>query len=212
MHWVNGCGIESLMIKACIPYYLGSLHKRCLESCERAAKDGALYWSENECLCFGTYIHNARNMLISDSTLSRPKIDRRFSHFLCLDSDIVFEPEQLRMLLDADKDIISGVYKKDKGIVAGNVGDRALTWLQTSKGIKEVGWVGAGFLLIKRDVFETIPAPWFTHYTKYMDDCYVQYGEDVSFCITARAYGYKIYLHGGCEVEHLPKQIIIRSS
>lgn len=197
------------MIKACMPYYQ-VLHKKTFDACK---KSKLLYWNEDECMCYGTLIHFARNMLIAQNTIVRPEIDKRFTHFLALDSDISFNDAHVQMLIDADKDIISGVYRKpefDGRVVAGRMTPKGPVFVREINGIEEMDWCGMGFCLINRRVFETIPAPWYELPIEQEGKHYRAYGEDVAFCRKAKEHGFKTYVHGGCEVEHLPKKIILQ--
>jgi hypothetical protein len=62
--------------------------------------------------------------------------------------------------------------------------------------VRPVEWVGTGALLIRREVFERIPRPWF----EYCDD---GDGEDVYFSRKARAAGIPIHCDTGLCVGHL---------
>jgi len=44
-----------------------------------------------------------------------------YKHILWLDSDIIFEPEQVGYLLESDKYIVSGFYKKGKGVYTSSL-------------------------------------------------------------------------------------------
>jgi len=60
-----------------------------------------------------------------------------------------------------------------------------------------VDWVGAGALLVRRPVLEKMaPGPWF-----WPDE--TGDGEDITFCLKARAAGFRVYCDGRAQVGHL---------
>jgi GT2 family glycosyltransferase len=75
----------------------------------------------------------------------------------------------------------------------------------------EVAATGAAFLLVHRYVFERIVKrtgdrawPWFklaTMGTRGM-------GEDMTFCLRARAAGYKIFVHTGVQIGHMKSTML----
>lgn len=163
-----------------------------------------------------TYIGQGRNTAILNGPNSRvkPALEPQYTHYLMLDSDIGFTPEQLEILIKRDLPIVSGAYESRSNpgravaggwkIVAGNI-DEGIVLNET--GLKEVRWCGAGFLLLKREVLETLEFPWFYHedirYSDYGVQHCVQAGEDVSFCLKAARAGYKIFVDFDCKVQHI---------
>jgi len=100
--------------------------------------------------------------------------DKAVTHILFLDTDVVCEnpsdPNQaVRMLLSTNSPIASGIYraKKQKGLYPYAM------WTKNPNGIGYLGieswtgnWlhvdvIGYGFVLLKREVFERTPYPWF---------------------------------------------------
>jgi hypothetical protein len=61
-----------------------------------------------------------------------------------------------------------------------------------STGIEEVGSIGMGVMLIKRNVFEKLTEPWFE--TPWRTDARGYIGEDIFFCRKAQDAGYKIWI------------------
>jgi len=109
-------------------------------------------------------------------------------YMLFLDSDMVPPADMLIKLIEHDKDIVSAlafrrvpnyepcIFKDDK------------FYLDYPKGLIEVAGVGMACTLIKREVFQNVPQPWFPP---------TEIGEDLSFCKRATDAGYKIY----CDTE-----------
>jgi hypothetical protein len=105
--------------------------------------------------------------------------------------------------------LVTGLLKHDQPIVAANCARRrmptgptaqnydaegkrqAVYTMPESTGLEEVGSIGTGIMLIKREVFEGMSEPWFDMPWQtsrgYM-------GEDVFFCKKAQELGYKIYI------------------
>jgi len=109
-------------------------------------------------------------------------------YLLFLDSDMVPPADMLIKLINHDKPIVSAlafrrvpnyepcIFKDDK------------FYLDYPKGLIEVAGVGMACTLIKREVLENMPQPWFFPTNN---------GEDLSFCKRATDAGYKIY----CDTE-----------
>ena len=187
------------MIRVCIPFYsdfetpkpgLRTLNKFIFEICPRQ----------------GTYIADARNSFINDNKSNKIKQDPlNYEWFLFIDSDIGFTKDDVNRLLEHKKEIISLPYKthKDPTVyqcgyftnIQGNIKERIS---EKEKGLKEVDFSGAGMLLVNRSVFCKLDYPWFKDYTLTVGDSAVHVGEDISFCVSAKRAGYKIY----CDLDY----------
>jgi len=66
--------------------------------------------------------------------------------------------------------------------------------LEGNDGLMKIGGAGAGFLLVKREVFEKIPYPWFS---------FERGGEDLYFCDKARKNGFEIWADMSVLLGHL---------
>lgn len=101
---------------------------------------------------------NPGDSLVSRSrnTLTADFLESDASHLLFIDSDLIFSSEQVARLLAHDKDIVAGFYpKKQEGPVQwvcnAHLGaDRPIG----ADGLQEVRYMGTGFILVKRRVFE----------------------------------------------------------
>ncbi len=139
----------------------------------------------------GALVDRARNHLV-DRMLHHP-IEP--THILFLDSDVLPAPDTLVKLLEAEQPIVSGFYRKrlpphepvafvkDK---KGNLQPIAAA----GRRLQKVDAVGAGCLLIQREVFKKIKGPWFT--SEWTETGHLS--EDFSFCEKAKKSGYKIYV------------------
>jgi hypothetical protein len=141
----------------------------------------------------GTLIANQR------AELSLDAMAEDCSHILFIDSDMRFPQDMIGRLLKHDLDIVATncarrrmptgptaqLYKEN--------GDRELVWtMPESTGLQEVGSVGMGVMLIKKNVFAALSEPWFE--TPWRVDKRGYIGEDVFFCQKAAAAGFKIWI------------------
>jgi hypothetical protein len=165
----------------------------------------------------GSNIPRARNAMINGekSNLIHQELDD-FDYFLGIDADIGFTVNNIKQLLAHDMDIISGAcvhkhipdriaagwFKEIEGI--SRIRDRVPLG---TKGLLEVDWAGAAFLLVKREVFERVPYPWFTcmevKYQTEEGQCAQVVSEDIGFCMKMRQHGEKIMLDADCRVDHV---------
>jgi hypothetical protein len=168
--------------------------------------------------CQGATISKLRSNGVD---LDNPQVVKKtitaYDYYMAIDSDIEFEVEDVLKLLSHNLDIVSGAYQfrgdmdlmvagievKNPGTSAGNL---AFThWGET--GLREVDWVGAGFLLIKKEVLEAMEYPYFferaVQYTSNGVLCSMLVGEDVGFCLSAREAGFKIHCDCDVKVKHI---------
>ncbi len=127
---------------------------------------------------------------IARETAAKTFLEGNYDALLFVDSDMVCPIDLLVRLVEADKDIVSAlafmrfppyepcIFKKC---------DREGTefWLDYPKGLIEIQGVGMACTLIKREVFEKTPKPWFFPEPNL--------GEDLAFCKRAADAGYKIF-------------------
>lgn len=180
-----------------IPSYDNWIHTDCITGLLQAHKVFAGRIASD--VLRGAHVGNNRNQL------SHRFLDSGASHMLCLDTDVGWRPEQLQALLDADRDVVSGVYCKkqdDREIPAKFTGI-------TDGHLRECEWVPGGFLLVKRAVIERMHGA----YAKlgYAKDGrrYVGIwnmigasGEDCSFCARWRQIGGKVWMRMDVRLKH----------
>lgn len=154
---------------------------------------------------------------------SKPFGGKEYDYMMWIDSDMDFEPENVRQLIDCDVDIVSGLAVIDSSTVALNAGfldektgeanfiyAPALSQHPVNeKGLIEVDFVGFAFVLIKRGVFETMGAPWFRIPEREVDGVIIPMGEDIDWCMRARKHGFKIHAHPGVHIGH-EKNVVLR--
>jgi hypothetical protein len=167
----------------------------------------------------GPYMDMARNELVR--RFYQPQFDE-CDRLLMIDSDIEFRPEDVRRLEADDLPIVSGVYHN---VFDGVMRPIAYEWSDDRTGmIPVVTWpdgvstnndsyadpitttdgVGAGFLMIRRDVLDTMrdhygePCPWFAE--EIIEG--VHWGEDLCFCLRAAELGFKTHVDRRVQVAH----------
>lgn len=136
-------------------------------------------------------------------------IQHNYDYLFAVDSDISFPPDTLTKLIDANKDIVSGLYiqripgthtleimrKNQFGGVShvdyADIKDR---------GIVPIDACGFGCVLVKADVFNRIPYPHFV-YKSAIDHAHTV-SEDVYFCEQARACGFTLWADTSILCEH----------
>jgi hypothetical protein len=141
----------------------------------------------------GTLIQNQRADLCLDA------MREGCSHILFIDSDMTFPQDMIQRLLAHDVDIVATNCARRRmptGPTAQNYdenGKRQQVYtMPESTGLEEVGSVGTGVMLIKREVFQGMSEPWFDMPWQYETRGYM--GEDVFFCKKAQELGFKVYI------------------
>jgi hypothetical protein len=135
------------------------------------------------------------------------------THVMFLDTDVIMEKPldvnvAIRMMLDSMKQmnasIVSGVYRAKK-----KEGFPYAMWMKSPVGMGYVpisSWtgnfvkvdvIGFGFCLLKREVFEKTPYPWFTWFPDPTPS------EDFVFCENAKKAGFGTFVHCGITLSHI---------
>ena len=160
----------------------------------------------------GDGVARARNGLSQDFVLNSDA-----THFLCVDIDIRFQPYHVKRLLDADKDIIGGLYAAKQMNHRWIMNPLPDVPFDPRKGVQKVNETGTGLKLIKRKVFEDMiaaypeigylcdgrpgrPMLWDFWSMGVVDSRYLS--EDYYFDYRARKIGYEIYCDGLCQIVH----------
>lgn len=151
-------------------------------------------------------IHWAREELVEQAMEVKSRIDKsEITHFLWLDADHIFQPDMCLELARWDRDAVSAIYvnrskDKPKPVVYvkkeedGN-GNIHHPILSIPQGLFKVDAFGFGAVLMRKNVFERVPKPWFK-------DC-VDGGEDIQFCKRARNAGIELWADGRYWLAHL---------
>jgi hypothetical protein len=137
--------------------------------------------------------------------------DPKITHILWVDTDNCCEspadPNQaLEVLYKLNVPIVSGLYRAKQ-----REGFHYAAWVDAKLPDNKVGFtpiqsytgnffpvdtIGMGFCLVKREVYEKMPSPWYPWPT-------VAPSEDFNFCINARKAGYQINLFTDVKLSHI---------
>jgi GT2 family glycosyltransferase len=132
-----------------------------------------------------------------------------YDYLWFIDSDVLPSPDAPRLLLEAGKAVIGGMYycvvsseadPHTKRIIPGvsrlnNHGD--LEYVPSGDGIEEVHMVATGCMMIQREILEKMDPPWFEDrfWGPFISD-------DVIFCERLRNQGTPIYVHWDVKCSH----------
>jgi hypothetical protein len=139
-----------------------------------------------------------------------PFTGQPFTHFLWLDTDHIFKPDLACQLARHRVDAVSALYFHRKGqpspvVFVHNPEDptglKHFPLVEIPPTLVQVDAVGLGACLMRREIFEKVPEPWFT----------IDYraGEDIAFCAKARGYGIKFHLDAQYAIGHIGEPEIV---
>jgi hypothetical protein len=212
---VNIDFLKTTKVHICMPCYGGQLTESTFMSFikwSNTARQLGIDWTM-ETMTNESLITRARNTLTA-KFLTNPDS----THLMFIDADIGWEPWHLLVMLNADKDVIGGLYPMKsipiKWCVNGFEGAKEDGALQ------EVSKTGTGFLLIKRHVFEKLnkhphvipfkndiglPAELDAHMKTYFDTGVREnryYSEDWAFCENWRDLGGEVWVDKRVLLKH----------
>jgi cellulose synthase/poly-beta-1,6-N-acetylglucosamine synthase-like glycosyltransferase len=145
-----------------------------------------------------------------------------YDYILWIDSDIMFSINHIVTLInhfeqDSQKDVVSGWYSMIDGKNSTMVQHMDDEFFKTNAfyqftSIEEMNkldrlvscdYVGMGFMMIKKNVFEKLKYPWFyDELTVINNNIKDMCSEDVAFCKKMRREGIKIWVDPKCRVGH----------
>jgi GT2 family glycosyltransferase len=166
-------------------------------------------------------VFHCRNDLVSMNTnpeLPETKLQpfegQDHDFVMWIDSDTVWEPDDIHRLIAADKDIISGlvpVSPERLAIGLFNNFDPTLWfkpdaingWPRNEEGLLEVDFAGFAFMLVRQGVFESMDYPWFVPRVRNLENGRILFpSEDFGWCLRASELGWKIYAHPDVKLSH----------
>jgi hypothetical protein len=144
----------------------------------------------------GSILPQLRHKLVEDALQLRPKP----THILFVDSDQTFPPDLLFRLLVHDVPIVAcnistkSPHPSPTARLKGKKGGDPVPVFSTptSPALGEVWRVGAGIMLVKAEVFEAVPKPWF--HLKWVEEIQDFVGEDWWFLEQAESVGIPVML------------------
>ena len=152
---VNVDYLKTTRVHICMPCYGGMLTESCFMSyikwsntCRQLGIDWTMETMTNESL-----ISRARNTLTAKFLHNKES-----THLMFIDADIGWEPWHLLVMLNAQKDVIGGLYPMKSLPVKWCVNGFEGAAVSEDGNLQEVSKTGTGFMLIKRDVFEKLNA------------------------------------------------------
>jgi hypothetical protein len=168
---------------------------RCVAAHTAATRDRVLLFQNQ-----GTLIVNQRQ------ELAQASLDVGATHILFIDADMRFPKDAIFRLLQRDEAIVAVNYSTRKlplqpvAFRDDTTTERVYTE-QDDTGLESVAAIGMGLMLIKAEVFQKMPKPWF--FVPYQNGIYT--GEDIFFCRTAREFGFEVLLDHDLskEVRHI---------
>lgn len=134
--------------------------------------------------------------------LANQALEKKATHLLFVDSDMLFPQDALQTLLSRDKDIIGVEYNKRKfplQTVTSYLPDVEKSETEPFK----VNVAGTGLMLIRMDVFKDpkLDKNWFSFGRNAEGQNVI--GEDGWFCLNARNAGYDIWIDPTIKMAHL---------
>lgn len=139
------------------------------------------------------------------------------THLFVAADDMLYPPDTIVRLVNADKDVICGVYRKNvlKEIQPANYCESAAMFIERLKegGVYETKFASAHTMTIRRSVFEKMIADYPELAYRHGDQMYhalflpmVQDGavlqDDMAFSVRARQSGFSLWDDFGCKLKH----------
>jgi len=214
---VNVDYLKTTRVHIMMPCYGGMLTESTFMSyikwantCRQLGIDWTMETMTNESL-----ISRARNTLTAKFLHNKES-----THLMFIDADIGWEPWHLLVMLNAQKDVIGGLYPMKSLPVKWCVNGFEGAATDDNGNLQEVSKTGTGFLLIKREVFEKLNAhpatkpfindiglpPELNPYMKTYFDTAVRenryYSEDWTFCENWRDLGGQVWVDKRVLLKH----------
>lgn len=173
-------------------------------------------------------IHHAREMLVASALINgdtkEPFGGQDYDYVLFIDSDQAWTYQDFKRLLSHELDIVSAAIRIGVDNLDYNCGwfdkevfqasDGSISTKCNAKALNEniepveVDFVGFGFVLIKKGVFEKMTFPFFKPEDFEIEGIKGYSGEDTGWSIRAKKLGFKLYIDPLCRVKHV-KQVIL---
>jgi len=173
------------------------------------------------CTTFSRNIYETRNRcLLGDptkGTIQLPFDGEDYTHILWIDDDIMYNTKDFDLLFDSGKDVISAFYIMADGeqYAAVKIWDEKFFSengyfefmkpddIKDGKSPTRVEYIGFGFLLIKKGIFEQLNYPWFEPTYLQIRDAEDFCMEDVTFCLKCKEKNIPVFAHPKVIVGHV---------
>lgn len=168
-------------------------------------------------------IHTCGSLLVRErNDLVKAFLQTDCTHMMMIDSDIAWNPTDIKKLVDYDEDFVAALYPArgpDKCFLfRGLYSDENKRMDVSEKGLLPMEYIPAGFMLVKRHVLEKMIAhfPDLHYIPKDASLAHTEghmlfateiwngefWGEDYVFCRRAREAGFKIFIDPMIRLEH----------
>ena len=163
-------------------------------------------------------IDQGRNRMAYDAIYRR-----NFEELMWIDSDVIFNPDDVDKLRKSGYDFIGGAYpfKGWPRMTVQPKDNQSITFDEKTGKVYEVECVATGFMYTKATVYKSIKEklnlplcntsfdapqiPFFRPDVWYENNTPYYLGEDFSFCKRAQQVGYKVYLDSRIKLGHVGK-------
>lgn len=154
-------------------------------------------------------VNSGALIYVSRDYIARTAIETGADYVLWFDSDVTFEPDILKRLLDDSKDFVTGLYFRRRPpfnpviykTIRYGEGDEAISEPYEDypeEDIFEIDACGLGGCLTKVSMLEDVARNYGTLFTPFRG-----YGEDISFAIRAKNLGYQIWCDSRIKMGHV---------
>ena len=169
---------------------------------------------------YNASVAHGRNQILEEGVVglkkyAKPFGGKHYDFMMWIDSDSVYTPEDFFRLLDADKDIISGMVPiNSEGVGAFGLLEGEITKLvnlhavRRDEAMRDWDFCGLAFMLVRQGVFEALNYPWFQEVPYEVGEHVILPGEDIDWCRRIRAKGFKIWAHPAVRIGHDKRNVI----
>jgi hypothetical protein len=180
-----------------------------------SALSGLLLWSARQPVTYNgspttpeILLLTSERMLIGAArdVLSQKAIDLGADYLFWIDDDQTFPPESMFRLIGHDLPVVGANYpRRDPdnlfSSAANVVGSTITTIKARPEGLEPVDTIGLGCAIMKAEIFDGLPKPWFTG---------GEFGEDAHFFeLLAKERGIRPVVDHGLRVGHVAETVLI---
>lgn len=162
---------------------------------------------DREGLDFDVRLRNGSLVYWARDDLSFEAMQKGYTHVLWLDSDIIFDDDILEKLAAAKKGFVSGVYRCRRGeykyALYKNL-EPAENVERLEDVVFRIDGCGFGAVLIETRILKDV-------WDHNGETCFAptqRFGEDMQFCMRARALGHPIWCQPAAQVGHVGRVVV----